>query len=100
MNLWIRSQDKTILINVKNLLIDEKQKKIYTVETLSNATHQAVLGTYNSKERTLEVLDEINNAVLGIISLEDIEEQGIKEYTGNAILSKQSNSIVYEMPEE
>lgn len=99
MELWIRSQDKTILINVKNLLIDDKDNSIYTVETLDIGTHTANLGKYKSQERALEVLDEIRNSILAL-SLKDIKEQNIKEYTGKAIFSKITNSIVYEMPEE
>ena len=58
------------------------------------------LGTYKSKKRALEVLDEIQNSILGILTLEDIEEQEVKEYTGKATFSKIPNNLVYIMPEE
>lgn len=50
--------------------------------------------------RALEVLEEIQNAILGILTLEDIEEQKIKKYTGDATLSKVTNCLIYRMPKE
>ncbi len=95
MDLWIRSQDKERLTNCCDLRVYyDDNKNMWAVDTCD------IIGYYVSKERALEVLDEIQNAILGIICLEDIEEQKIKKYTGNAILSKESNNIVYEMPKE
>lgn len=95
MDLWIRSQDKEILILASHLDIYQIDENVCVIEESG-----VDLGNYNSKERTLEVLDEIQNAILGIIANEDVEKQGAKKYTGNAFLSKYSNNIVYEMPEE
>ncbi len=63
MDLWILSQDGTILINTKNLLIDDNDNSIYTVETLAIGVHTANLGKYESKERALEILQEIKRHI-------------------------------------
>ena len=105
MNLWIRNQNREQLIPIYSRLyicnwdIGENSYSVST-DIIEHRINNLVLGYYNSKERALEVLDEIQNAILGIIADEDVEEQGRKEYTGNAFLSKCSNNIVYEMPKE
>ena len=99
MDLWIRSQDKRELRPNPKLGIDEVENKFYIVDRY-DFERANILGTYKTKERALEVLDEIQNAILGILSLEDIEEQKIKQYTGFACLSKVTNCLVYEIPKE
>ena len=68
MNLWIRSQDKKILtpINekleivigkyVKSTISEYRSKQFYEIYYKDNK-----LGEYLTKERALEVLDEIQN---------------------------------------
>ena len=96
MDLWIRSQNKELLIPNPKLSLEDIKNEYWIIDIFDDT----VLGTYKSKEIALEVLDEIQNAILGVIANEDVEKQGVKKYTGNAILSKLSNNIVYEMPEE
>lgn len=57
MDLWIRSQDKTELIKVVTIL--EHLNQIYAYD--STSSDGRVVGTYETKERALEVLDEIQN---------------------------------------
>lgn len=100
MDLWIRSQDRTKLVKADNIsYMDTAEDYKKEFHSLWNDC-KGILGTYKTKERALEVLDEIQNAILGILSLEDIEEQKIKQYTGFACLSKVTNCLVYEMPKE
>ena len=54
MELWIRSQDRDYLIKVKSLVIEESNYNIYQIFGDSR-----YLGKYKTKERALEVLDEI-----------------------------------------
>ena len=56
MNLWVRSQDKRILQKVDNIFLDAnfEDKRISTYDGDS-----ITLGEYKTKERALEVLDEI-----------------------------------------
>lgn len=65
MELWIRSQDKTDLFKINRLKIREHSfedgKKEYFI--LNNNSIRDVVGVYKTKERALEVLDEIENIV-------------------------------------
>ena len=71
--MWIRSQDKRILVNANliylNNLFDDK------VISANNEINKVDLGNYKSKERALEVLDDLQSKII----------------IGN---------IVYQMPEE
>lgn len=106
MNLWIRTQNRENTVKIINgygLKYNDKKTIIANYQpdfTDKYDGYYEVLGTYKTKERALEVLDEIQNAILGILSLEDIEEQKIKQYIGFACLSKVTNCLVYEMPKE
>lgn len=66
MELWIRSQDKMNLVKVRQVGVNyQNNKQIianYTPELYENSGEFVeLLGTYKTKERALEVLDEINN---------------------------------------
>ena len=65
MELWVRSQEKDILLKVKSLLIDDDNYDIYTQDYVGQNLCTYTLGTYKSKERALEVLDEIQNTIIG-----------------------------------
>ena len=83
MELWIRSQDKMLLRKPEQLGISEGDDFWYIAENLT-----VEYGRYKTKERALEVLDEIQQSLLD----NDIP------YTG-AVISF-NNKIVYVMPEE
>ena len=60
MDLWIRSQDRKRLIKCEKLIIVE-----FTDKTECEIWNDTVkLGTYKTKERALEVLDEIQNSII------------------------------------
>lgn len=75
MELWIRSQDRTFLRKVNTIGIVEGRDFWSIDENLTVS-----FGKYKTKERALEVLDEIQNLLQNA-------------YVGNA------NRIVYKMPE-
>ena len=79
MDLWIRSQDKRILQKVDNIFLDAN----YENKRICNYAddYKTELGTYKTKERALEVLDEIQDLLQNA-------------YVGNV------NRIVYKMPEK
>lgn len=90
MNLWIRSQDKEVLTKVIDIY---KQADTNEIWSYSDKGIKNCLGIYKSKERVLEVLNEIelalgckrtafNNTIVFVNVLENV------------------NSMVYEMPEE
>lgn len=75
MELWIRSQDRTFLRKVNTIGIVEGRDFWSIDENLTVS-----FGKYKTKERAIEILDEI-----------EIE---IQNYVGT------KNEIVYQMPEE
>lgn len=87
MELWIRSQDKRILQQVNNLYLDasydNKRISAYIDDFATN------LGEYKTKERALEVLDEIQK--LDINNNSNVE---VVWYFSTLI------KITYNMPEE
>jgi len=58
MELWIRTQSKQSLVKVDNVSITEQTKTRYNVDS-----GEWILGRYNSFERALEVLDEIQKFI-------------------------------------
>ena len=81
MELWVRSQDKEILVKVTNLSTTVNQDGTCEI-TNSFEDHQCwELGTYKSKERALEVLDEIQR---------QLNDKDLADY----------RVFTYQMPEE
>lgn len=74
MELWIRSQDKEYLEKVEKIYMWGNAPDGYVIES------KGELGTYKTKERALEVLDEITDFIDG--------------------LNKTNTITIYEMPEE
>ena len=86
MNLWIRSQDKMNLVKVRQISVNYQDNKQiianYMPELYENSgEYYEILGTYKTKERALEVLDEIQDLLQNA-------------YVGG------SNRIVYQMPKD
>ena len=85
MELWIRSQDKEKLLKVNDIAIE--MNMIYGY--YDKNTEYELLGQYKSKERALEVLDEIQRKI----------ESYKSEYNDSGITFKEVSTVVYEMPE-
>lgn len=87
MGLWIRSQDKEILINTKRLFVNEvlENKKIVGYSIDSGGIE---LGRYSTKAKALIVLDKIQKRINESIYINDIAEYEKEIYTKN----------VFEMP--
>ena len=95
MSIWVRSQDKEFLMKVDNinLGIDVDTKKPNRLFTfVDGVTTSFTLGKYKSKERALEVLDEIQEKINGTKVI-------VNEY-GDIKFTKKDKDIVYEMPKE
>lgn len=88
MNLWVRSQDKRILQKVDNIFLDAnyENKRISTYDG-----DNTELGTYKTKERAIEVLDEIQEAKLGNFHY---------RCPSNVKVSSKEDTIIYEMPKK
>lgn len=105
MNLWIRSQDRTFLRKVNTIGIVEGRDFWSIDENLTVS-----FGKYKTKERALEVLDEIQNIlkqkyILDTSSIKPdgdfYEENGVifQKYNANAEI-KELSTFVYQMPEK
>jgi len=102
--MWIRSQDKNRLLNVNGFYVNgcvieyDFDNKFYAI------------GEYATRERALEVLDEIQKMVIGRVILPpSFTEKQIDEYLKNSFILPeiafrepqiQQLPIVYEMPKE
>ena len=85
MELWIRSQDKKNLVKIRQISLNYGNNKQiianYMPELYENSgEYYEILGTYKTKKRAIEVLDEISDLLQNA-------------YVGSA------NRIVYKMPE-
>ena len=106
MELWIRSQDKTILQKVDNLLISDGDNVEGTFNIYTNSLPvQNVLGEYKTKERAIEVLDEIQNILKTQLIIKDsgkiigsFEDTIVRE--GATYELKGLSTYVYQMPEK
>lgn len=78
MDLYIRSQDKMALAKYDLLILEKYENKYMFI-----ADHYKNMGVYKTKERALEVLDEIQNKLCP------------KE-----MINLGQGTIVYEMPKE
>lgn len=89
MELWVRSQDKMKLVNNCNLYISNEIRNEYVIEDLNNKYLK--LGTYKTKERALEILDEIQDELIGsdFMPIEKNEE----------VVLTCGSAKIYEMPE-
>ena len=117
MELWIRSQDRLRLCKANNLFI--KNLSICCSCNDENNDYD-YLGVYSTKERALEVLDEISSKIKNryivkpsapIISTKDISNEEARLnylYSGEFIMEKppfeiepiNKDVIYYEMPKE
>lgn len=86
MELWIRSQDKTTLIRSYEIYIVEHSDS-YVIRA-KRTSH--ILGAYKTIERALEVLDEIQDMLLG----------GDFEPKEEDMILICGSARIYEMPKE
>lgn len=87
--MWVRSQDKGYLVKNPIIDIDIKKNEVYILDrTYAKVSFIGrILGVYKSKERAIEVLDEIHEKIINL------------EY-GKAYKCLMFNEVVYEMPKE
>lgn len=119
MDLWIRSQDKHILAKYNMFAVAQitPKTKAKVMAFVSDDLGYQELGTYNTKERALEVLDEIQELLQGqdimlvkadLISVDDLKdirdfakkEKVIAYSDDTEIKYIAPSTMVYEMPKE
>lgn len=96
MELWIRSQSKEKLVKIENIYISDEIRDGRAIMGCNSAFINQDLGTYATKERALEILDEIENFkdALTIINLSDKKNDLI------IATVEKLNSFTYKMPKE
>ena len=109
MELWVRSQDKELLMKTPELRYKQKGN-VHSLLAYDTSGGYRILGVYKSKERAIEVLDEIQNIlkpkyILNTSSIKPdgdfYEENGVifQKYNANARIQELS-TFVYQMPAE
>lgn len=97
MSIWVRSQDKLCLMRVDAFPIinHDEDERIWSI--IGIGKFQYKLGTYKSKERAIEVLDDIQ------CFLENNYESDMPQHTNSLYPSYivcKTYKIVYQMPKE
>lgn len=100
MELWIRSQDKMSLIKVNKVCFERNVDDEPTIYGYENYDNYERLGIYKTKERALEVLDEIQgkiaqNECLKTMMIKLNSIKGEEEKIG-----KLFKETIYEMPND
>ena len=100
MEVWIRSQDKEKLCKVHDLCIRENQNE-------NNETNYVIqdvytMGTYKTKERALEVLDEIEERICLLNTISLVHDYNSLISFKNAIGEDKTKGLCfsYQMPKE
>lgn len=90
MNLWVRSQDKRILQKVDNIYLNANYDN-RRICTNDSRDYESDLGEYKTKERAIEVLDEIQNKINLINLGYDF---------GSPMIDLKNPTYIYQMPEK
>ena len=112
MELWIRSQDGNILIKANNICVTNEFNDTYNGFEYYIWTDEQVIGIYKTKERALQILDEIQNILQPRIIMKEPEidyDDMINSLTDNIMLKttqridmelKEAGQVCYKMPKE
>lgn len=99
MELWVRSQDKKHLMKCEAIMYEETEIG-YGLRAFTK-NYDFDIGIYKTKERALEVLDEIQNILISkyMISLDYKNALG-SNFTSKQIQEVLKETSVYQMPEK
>ena len=119
MELWIRSQDREDLIKAYNFRILYESDIAINVEIRGSCLEYLIVGKYKTKERAIEVLDDIQNRLKATFLMKPKDEKfskyvedgkkylenlnGICVVTGDRCFDLEpinKDIYVYEMPKE
>lgn len=95
MELWIRSQNKKVLAKIHSINIEEKTSTKFSIA----GNDEWRLGIYETKERALEILDEIQDTLIAkyVTSLNPRAAMLETEEETTKALKKMA---IYDMPKE
>lgn len=94
MDLWIRSQKKDKLFKINGVDVTKKNDNSY--EITGYTTYDIFLGKYKTKERALEILNQIQERIINL-QLVQLEERGKAR---KDVYITPYLECVYKMPEE
>lgn len=114
MELWIRSQDKEVLLNIKGIqyqnykLVENETVEANILIGFYNYYDNEILGEYETKERAIEILDEIQSLLQPTIEYKPIVQEEYNpayEYkhfvkVDDNMEIKELSTFVYQMPEK
>lgn len=97
MNLWVRSQNKENIIPIKNPICVYDNKIIYK----ESASYIITIGTYKTKERAIEVLDEIEERIMLINTINIAKDTDSLIACKNVLTEEKIKRLnyPYQMPE-
>lgn len=97
--MWIRSQDKGYLVKSPIIDIDIKKNEVYILDRTyaKEPFIGRILGVYKSKERAIEVLDEIDSKIMMNKVIEIYSNLGDLTFANRA---NYTYTPIYQMPEE
>lgn len=75
MELWVRSQDKELLMKTPELRYKQKGND-YSLLAYDTSSGYRILGVYKSKERAIQILDEIQNFMRDFACVKKINRLG------------------------
>jgi hypothetical protein len=96
MELWVRSQDKMNLVKIRQISLNYQNNKQIIANYMpdfypNSGEYYELLGIYESKERALEVLTEIQNKINLINLGHDF---------GSPMIDLKNPTYIYQMPEK
>ena len=108
MNLWVRSQDKMALVKINSTIgLKYGDRKTIIANYQPDFTdkydgYYDVLGTYATKERALEVLDEIEERIMLINTINLAKDRDSLIACANALTGENVKglSYPYQMPKD
>ena len=111
MELWIRSTAKTNLLQARFLTImegktfykkNEWEYEGYTICNVALNGNYELLGTYKTKERAIEVLDEIEERIMLINTINLVKDRDSLIAYKNALTEEKIKGLgyPYQMPEK
>ena len=101
MNLCIRNSDKDVLIEANNFFINNNE--IVSFTNIGNGQMTSILGKYKTKERALEVLDEIQTFIENnYVSLDALPGHNYNMYPGYypSVFTTMTQKKVFQMPKD
>lgn len=113
MELWIRSQDKMNLVKIRQISLNYQNNKQIIANYIpdfypNSGEHYEFLGVYKSKERALEVLDEIQKLLIPKTIMETYNVDEAEMLDGTIFIKPMLGDIkiegcmsyIYKMPKE